>query len=67
MTKHEKEGDDSYKRKERRKRKGTQNTKRKIHRVRIVTKKDHMNKSFFTYFYKSETVFGFLFKCSFAD
>ena len=32
------------------------------HRVRIVTKKDHMNKRFFTYLYKSEIVFGFLFK-----
>ena len=28
---------------------------------------NHMNKSLFTYFYKSETIFGFLFKFSIAD
>ena len=28
---------------------------------------NHMNKSLFTYFYKSETVFGFLFKFPIAD
>ena len=28
----------------------------------MVTKKEDMNKSFFTYVYKRETVFGFLFK-----
>ena len=28
---------------------------------------NHMNKSLFTYFYKSEIVFGFLFKFSIAD
>ena len=40
----------------------TQNTKRETHRVIIVTKKDYTNKSFFTYSYNSETIFGFLFK-----
>lgn len=28
---------------------------------------NHMNKSLFTYFYKSEIVFGFLFKFPIAD
>ena len=28
---------------------------------------NHMNKSLFTHFYKSETIFGFLFKFSIAD
>ena len=38
------------------KEKGGHKRKREIHRVRIVRKKEDMNKSFFTYFYKRETV-----------
>ena len=38
------------------KEKGGHKRKGEIHRVRIVRKKEDMNKSFFTYFYKRETV-----------
>lgn len=33
----------------------------------ISNTENHMNKSLFTYFYKSEIVFGFLFKFPIAD
>ena len=59
--------DEITQKEERRKRNGTHKIQKEKHRVRIVTKKDHMNKRFFTYLYKSEIVFGFLFKFPTTD
>ena len=45
---------------------GTQEKKRNTQSGNCIKKED-MNKSFFTYFYKRETVFGFLFKFPITD
>lgn len=59
MKKNKEEGE--YKRKRRDKKRGVK------HKLRIVTKKIHMNNNFFAYFYESEIVSGFLLKFPIVD